>query len=199
MGKLKLQMHMTVDGMVSGAVGQVPFNWNEELMRYSVENAANTATILIGRRIAADFIRHWKTVADDSNNSDHELGKRITDLPKVIFSKTQHQSPWSNTTLAHGDLTSEVNRLKRRTNGELLVYGGRGFVASLVEHNLIDEYHLLLNPIAIGSGMTIFSGLTKTLHLKLSASKAFSSGTVLLRYEVSCDDSVTWGMIGGAL
>ena len=76
-----------------------------------------------------------------------------------------------------------VNQLKHETGKDLLVYGGSSFVASLIEHNLIDEYHLLVNPVALGSGETIFSGLADTLRLSLVVSRAFSCGTVLLRYE----------------
>ena len=174
MGKLKLQMHTSLDGIVSGIIGQAPFNWDEELRQYSIDNAANATTILIGRKIASDFIRHWRSVADNPNDPNRELGRLISELPKVVFSRA-----------TTGDIVGDVNELKRQTGGDIIVYGGRGFVASLVEHHLIDEYHLFLNPVAAGSGQTIFSGLPGMSRLRLCATNVSSSGTVLLRYEPS--------------
>jgi dihydrofolate reductase len=63
------------------------------------------------------------------------------------------------------------------------VYGGSSFVAALIERNLIDEYHFLVNPVVLGSGVTIFTGLADALRLNLVTNKAFSCGTVLLCYE----------------
>src|SRR5207245_11283417 len=80
-----------------------------------------------------------------------------------------------------------VNQLKRQTGKDLLVYGGSSFVASLIERNLIDEYHLLLNPFLLGSGLTISRGLADTFRLTLVTNRAFSCGTVLLCYEAFRD------------
>jgi dihydrofolate reductase len=183
MRKLKLQMHMSIDGMVSGIIGQAPFNWDQDLRQYSIDNAATATTILIGRKIASDFIRHWKSVADNPDDPDRELGRLISEIPKVVFSKTVLKSEWPNATVMTDDIVGHVNELKRQAGGDIIAYGGRGFVASLVEHQLIDEYHLLLNPVAAGSGLTIFSGLPEMFRLRLCMTRASSSGTVLLQYE----------------
>lgn len=187
MGKLKLQMHVSIDGMVSGSLGRLPFNWDEELRQYSLDNAANVDIILIGRKLAPEFIRHWKSVAETPDNPDCKLGKRITDLPKVVFSKSLEESEWPNATVTSDDIVAHVTELKKQRSGSLLTYGGVGFASSLVEHDLIDEYHFLLNPIASGKGLTIFSGLNSNLRMKLGACRAFSCGTVLLRCEPSRD------------
>ena len=76
-----------------------------------------------------------------------------------------------------------MNQMKKQTGKDLLVYGGSSFVASLIERNLIDEYHLLVNPVVIGSGLTIFTGSADTLRLTLVTNRAFSCGTVLLCFE----------------
>ena len=152
-------------------------------MWISIANAANVDCILLGRKTATGFIPHWKSVADNPKNADFEIGRLITDIPKVVFSRTLQKSEWLNATVANGELADSVNQLKSQTGQDLLVYGGSGFVASLIERNLIDEYHLLLNPVALGSGLTIFGGLADTLRLTLVTTKAFSCGTVLLCYE----------------
>jgi dihydrofolate reductase len=183
MRKLKLQMQMSIDGVVGRHGGQEGFNWDQEVRRYSIENASSADCLLIGRKIAPGFIGHWRSVAEDPAAADQEFGALITNMPKVVFSRTLAKSEWPNTTVVKGELVERVNYLKAQPGKDLLVYGGHGLAMSLVNHGLVDEFHLLVNPMAFGSGLTIFSGLEKTLRLELTASKAFSSGSVLLRYE----------------
>jgi dihydrofolate reductase len=182
MRKLKLQMQISIDGMVGGERGH-RFNWDEEVRQYSIANAANVDCILLGRKTAMGFIPHWKSVADNPKDPDVEIGTVITNIPKVVFSRTVRKSEWPNATVATGEIVDSVNQMKKQTGKDLLVYGGSSFVASLIERNLIDEYHLLLNPVALGNGLPIFRGLADTLRLTLMKTKAFSCGTVLLCYK----------------
>ena len=92
---------------------------------------------------------------------------------------------WNNAKLAKGNLADESNTLKNQSGGDIIVYGGSGFVASLIERNLIDEYDLLVNPVAIGKSASIFGELQETLRLRLLKTRQFSCGTVLLCYEPS--------------
>ena len=107
----------------------------------------------------------------------------MNDTPKTVFSHTLTHTDWKNTTLANGDLVEEVNQLKNQTGGDLIAYGGAKFVSSLIEANLIDEYHLFINPAAIGEGLTIFSSLTEKRNLQLKQAKAFACGITVLHYE----------------
>lgn len=183
MGKLKLQMQASADGVVAERPDHANFNWDDEVRRYSIDNAKNVDFILIGRKIATDFIGHWGSVAADPNDSDHEFAALIASIPKVVFSKTAQNTEWPNATVAHGDIADNVNRLKGRTDGDLLVYGGSGFVSSLIENDLIDEYYLLVNPVIFGSGLAIARGLNTTRRLELFGTRAFACGTVALEYE----------------
>lgn len=185
MRRLKLQMQVSIDGMVAAKTQTSPghFNWDEEVRQYSIANVANVDCILLGQKTATSFIPYWKSVATNPKDDDHEFGKLITDIPKVVFSRTLLKSEWPNATVANGEIANSVNQLKRQPGKDLLVYGGSGFVTSLIEHNLVDEYHLLVNPVALGSGVTIFAGLAVTLRLTLVTNKSFSCGTVLLCYE----------------
>ena len=185
MRRLKLQMQISIDGMVAARTqtGAGHFNWGEEVRQYSIANATNVDCILLGRKTATGFIPHWKSVAANPKDADFAFGRLITDIPKVVFSRTLRKSEWPEATVASGEIADTVNRLKRQKGKDLLVYGGSSFVASLVERNLIDEYHLLLNPVVLGSGLAIFTGLTDTLRLTLLTTRAFSCGTVLLCYQ----------------
>ena len=93
-------------------------------------------------------------------------------------------SEWENTVLAKGELVEEITRLKEQEGGDIIAYGGGTFVSSLIKANLIDEYHLFINPTAIGSGMSIFKGLENRLALQLKKSTSFPCGIVTLCYEV---------------
>jgi dihydrofolate reductase len=185
MRRLKLQMQVSLDLMVAAQTQRGPghFNWDEEIRQYSIANATNADCILLGRKTAAGFIPHWKSVAANPRDADFEFGKLITGIPKVVFSRTLQKSEWPNATVENDEIADSVNQLKRQTGKDLLAYGGSSFVASLIERNLIDEYHFLVNPIVLGSGVTIFTGLADTLRLNLVTNKAFSCGTVLLCYE----------------
>jgi dihydrofolate reductase len=176
-------MQVSIDGMVAAQRGHAHFNWDDEVRQYSIANAANVDCILLGRKTATDFIPHWKSVAANPKDADIEIGRLITDIPKVVFSRTLRKSELPNATVANGEIVDHVNQLKRQTGKDLLVYGGSSFVASLIERNLIDEYHLLVNPVFLGSGLTISKGLADTLRLTLVTTRAFSCGTVLLCYE----------------
>jgi dihydrofolate reductase len=185
MRRLKLQMQVSADGMV-GARTQTDrghFNWDAEVRQYSIANIANVDCILLGRKTATGFIPYWESVAANHKNADFEFGKLVTDIPKVVFSRTLQKSEWPNATVVSGEIADSVDQLKKQTGKDLLVYGGSGFVTSLIEHKLIDEYHLLVNPVALGSGQTIFGGLADTLRLTLVTNRTFSCGTVLLCYE----------------
>jgi dihydrofolate reductase len=183
MRRLKLQMQVSIDGMIAAQRGHTHFQWDEEVRQYSIANAANVDCILLGRKTATGFIPHWKSVAANPEDADFGFGTLITDIPKVVFSRTLRKSEWPNATVANGEIVDYVNQLKRQTGKDLLVYGGSSFVASLIDRNLIDEYHLLLNPVVLGSGLTIFRGLADALRLTLVTNRAFSCGTVLLCYE----------------
>jgi dihydrofolate reductase len=111
----------------------------------------------------------------------------MVDTPKIVFTKTLDESPWANTVLAKGDIVEEVNHLKNQKGKDILVYGGAGFVSSLIKEGLIDEYHLLVNPAAIGSGMTIFKSLDRTQKFSAIQSKLYSCGITVLSYKPKSD------------
>jgi dihydrofolate reductase len=107
----------------------------------------------------------------------------MVDYPKIVFTKTLDTSSWENTTLAKGDVVEEVNKIKNQTSmKDIIVYGGAGFVSSLIKNNLIDEYHLFINPTAIGKGLEIFKEVEK-FSLKLTESKTFDCGIVVNKYQ----------------
>ena len=107
----------------------------------------------------------------------------MIETPKVVFTKTLKKSKWANTDIATGDLTDEINKLKSEKGKDIIVYGGASFDSSLIKAGLIDEFHLFINPVAIGNGMTIFKDLNEIQKFALVKSIAFDCGIVMLHYE----------------
>lgn len=189
--KLKLQVQMTIDGFVAGPNGELnwlTWNWGDDIKKYVNELHDSVNTILLGRKMTDGFISHWLSVIDKKDVSSKELSdnyefaKRMIDIPKVVFTKTIKKHNWVNTSLATGDLTEEIKNLKEKSGKDIIVYGGAGFVSSLIKNNLINEYNLFINPSAIGKGVEMFSRLDEKINLKLSESVAFDCGIVLNKY-----------------
>ena len=183
MRKLKLQMVMSLDGFVKGDYGGANIKWDKAAWQFCIDNLKNVDSILLGRKTAKDFIPHWKKVSDNPKDSDYKIGKPLTDIPKIVFSKKLSTSKWDNATIAKGDMVKEIKALKKKKGKDMIVYGGYSFVSSLIQHGLIDEYFLLVNPFAYGSGEPIFNSLKNNLQLKLEKCKPFACGIVLLHYK----------------
>ncbi|MEO6001251.1 MAG: dihydrofolate reductase family protein [Chitinophagaceae bacterium] len=186
MRKLKLQVQMTVDGYIAAPKGEIDFmewNWDDELISYIQGITEPVDCVVLGRKLAEGFIPYWASVAENPDHAEFTAGKKFTDTNKVVFTKTLDKSPWGNTVLAKGELADEINKLKNQDGKDIIAYGGANFVSALIKQGLIDEYHLLINPTAIGNGMTIFNEVDSNLNLRLVKSVSFDCGIVVLNYE----------------
>lgn len=189
MRKLKLQMQLTLDGFVAGPNGEMDWmvwDWDEELNQYVSQLTDSVELILLGRKLAEGFIPTWQDRLANPETSD-ESARFFVDTPKLVFSKTlKPEDPsskgWKNTQIVTRNFVEEISDLKQQQGKDLIVYGGSRFVISLIEKNLIDEYNLFINPVALGKGMPIFSQLKKYLKMKPLTTKAFSCGISLLSY-----------------
>lgn len=180
MRKLKLQVQMTVDGYIGGTNGEMDWtarNWDDELKKYVTEITEPVDCIVLGRKLAQGFIPHW------ASHPEQEGADKFNSTKKVVFTKTLDQSEWENTVLAKGDLVDEITKLKNQDGNDMIAYGGATFVSALIKQGLIDEYHLFINPTAIGNGLTIFKELDSKRNLTLVKATAFNCGIVVLHYE----------------
>ena len=177
---------MTVDGYIAGPNGEmdwVTFDWDDDLKQYVTDLTEPVDCLVLGRNLAAGFIPHWAAVAANPEHPEYTAGQKFTDTPKVVFSKTLAQSEWDNTVLAKGDLVDEIMQLKKQDGQDIIAYGGATFVAALIKHGLIDELYLFMNPVAIGSGLSIFRELDGKQALTFKESLAFDCGIVVLCYQ----------------
>lgn len=187
MRKLKLQVQMTIDGFIAGPNGEMDwmtFNWDNELKKYVIELTEPVDCIVLGRKLAQGFIPYWasKPEVEDASGVD-----KLNNTKKVVFTKTLDKSEWDNTVLAKGDLVDEIKKLKSQNGKDIIAYGGGTFVSNLIKARLIDEFHLFVNPVTLGTGMSIFKGLESKQNLALKKSLAFTCGIVLLCYEPEHD------------
>jgi dihydrofolate reductase len=180
MRKLKLQVQMTVDGYITGINGEMDWtarDWDNELKKYVGEITEPVDCIILGRKLAQGFIPHW------ASHPEEEGADKFNSTKKVVFTKTLEKSEWDNTVLAKGDLVEEIAKLKKQDGKDIIAYGGATFVSALIKHGLIDEFHLFINPTAIGNGMSIFKELDSKQNLVLVKSTSFDCGIVVLNYE----------------
>jgi dihydrofolate reductase len=189
MRKLKLQVQITVDGFVAGPNGEndwmTPINHSDEQQTAYVKAIMDSFdTILLGRKMNDGFVDYWTKMLENPESPVYSTARKMVNTPKVVFSKTISESTWANTIVANGDLVEEVEKLKQQDGKDIIVYGGANFVSNLIRENLIDEFYLVVNPTAIGRGMTIFGNLADGLKLKLVQSVAFSNGKVVNHYEL---------------
>jgi dihydrofolate reductase len=189
--KLKLQVQMSVDSYISGPNGEmdwVVWDWDDKFKNYVFELTEPVDTILLGRKMTDGFVSYWSDVMtkpDDPSSIDrsHAFAQKMIETPKVVFTKTLKKSRWANTDIATGDLTDEITKLKSQKGKDIIVYGGASFDSSLIRAGLIDEFHLFINPVAIGNGMTIFKDFNEIQKFTLVKSVAFDCGIVELHYE----------------
>jgi dihydrofolate reductase len=180
MRKLKLQVQMTVDGFIAGINGEMDWtarDWDDELKKYVGEITEPVDCIILGRKLAQGFTPHW------ASHPEEEGADKFNTTKKVVFTKTLEKSEWDNTVLAKDDLVEEIAKLKKQDGKDIIAYGGATFVSALIKHGLIDEFHLFINPTAIGNGMSIFKELEGKQNLVLVKSTSFHCGIVVLNYE----------------
>jgi dihydrofolate reductase len=181
MRKIKFQMQVTLDGYVAGPEGEldwVTWTWDDELKEYVTAITQPVDLIILGRVLAEGFIPYWTAALEQAE----EGAEKMVNTPKVVFTKTMTENPWENTTLATGDIAKEVAKLKEQPGGDIMVYGGARLASAMIKNNLIDEYHIFVNPVVIGSGMTIYNDLQDRLNLKLVETRSFPCGINVLVY-----------------
>jgi dihydrofolate reductase len=156
---------MSVDGYIARPNGEMDWmvqDWDDDKLKNRVfELTESVDTIILGRKITDGFVSYWSDIMmTKPDDLFYELAKKLMEIPKVVSTKTLKKSQWVNTTLATGDLTDEIMKLKSESGKDIVVYGGATFDSSLIKAGLIDEFHLFVNPAAIGSGMAIFKDIS---------------------------------------
>jgi dihydrofolate reductase len=177
MRKLILKMDTSLDGYVGPLDDDAAWimrDIDDELSSWLVDEVLSQAgTHVMGRVTYEDMAGHWP-------NATSVFAAPMNEIPKVVFSKTLTSADWHETRIASGDLAEEIARLKEEPGKDILVHGGSGFVQALTKLDLIDVYHVVVHPVARGSGEPLFGG---ELDLTLTDAKRFRTGAIALTYE----------------
>jgi len=173
---------VTLDGYFAGRGGDISWHNVDKEFQELAEAASNSGnTLLFGRVTYELMARHWPT--PEAVKNDPIVARGMNEAPKIVFSRTLDKAEWHHTRLVKGDMLAEVRKLKLEAGRDLTVLGSGSLVAQLAQAGLIDEYQVLLNPVVIGRGKTMFEGVTDGFTLKLMRTRTFKNGNVLLVYE----------------
>ncbi|QIP15317.1 dihydrofolate reductase family protein [Spirosoma aureum] len=189
MRKLKLQMQLSVDGYVAGPNGELDWmNFDQDSKLLALINSLTDSsdTILLGRKMTDGFVTYWENVVNNQPDSpEFSFAQKMVDTPKVVFSKTLKSIAGKNVTIENGDLATAVKNMKSKTGKDIIVYGGAGFVSSLIKEGLIDEFNFFVNPIMINKGLRIFDLLGERQKLLLQNATGFECGVAVLIYKLN--------------
>jgi dihydrofolate reductase len=150
--------------------------WNA----FVAENASGEGPLLFGRVTYELMASYWPTPIADQH--DPVVAERMNNLPKVVFSRTLDKASWNNTKLVRGDMAAEIRKMKKEPGESMAILGSGNIVSQLAPEGLIDEYQVVVNPIILGKGRTMFDGVEEKLNLKLTKTRAFGNGNVFLCY-----------------
>ena len=208
MRELILKMSMTLDGFVGGAEGQVDWlfqSQDEAAVAWTLQTVWNASLHIMGGRTFRDMAAFWPT-------STGVFAPPMNQIPKAVFSKRgaailtagentaalvdaradaasdgsavpqPGAESWAEAYVASGDLAAEVAKLKVGDGKPIIAHGGAGFARSLIASGLVDEYALLVHPVALGRGLPIFADLSAPMRLRLVRSQAFPGGAIAQIY-----------------
>ena len=183
MRKLTVFNSVSVDGYFCTADGEMSVfhqddpEWNE----FVSGNAGGNGTLLFGRITYQMMASFWPTPM--AAQMMPEVAAGMNRMPKYVFSRSLDHVDWENTTLLKGDLIEEVGKLKQQDGPDIVILGSGDVVAQLAEAGLIDEFQVVVNPVALGAGRTMFEGVDSPIALRLIHSRTFANGNVVLCYQ----------------
>jgi dihydrofolate reductase len=185
MQKLIVFNHVSLDGYFVDKNNEM--SWakadhdDQEWNAFVSENASGGGTLVFGRVTYDMMANFWPTPFAIEQMPVVAAG--MNNMPKVVFSKTMDHAVWNNTRLVKGEIASAIRELKKAEGKGLAILGSGSIVSQLAQEGLIDEYQVVLNPIILGQGRTMFDGVKDKLSLKLTRTRSFGNGNVFICYE----------------
>ena len=192
MGKIIISTNATLDGVVQDPDGQEGFELGgwfhqfvggkdlEDWVANETEEALCAEALLLGRRSFEWFASRTPSMGV---RVSREWADRMDRIPKYVVSSTLDHPQWSNTTVLNGDAPKEISELKRKVDGEILVYGSYQLVRKLIEQNLADELRLVVFPVVLGTGLRIFDETSDKKPLHLVNTRKIGEGLLSYTYE----------------
>jgi dihydrofolate reductase len=185
MGKVVVSQFVTVDGVMEDPGGSEGFDrggWAFQFDRgpegdkFKLDEVMASDALLLGRVTYQAFAEAWPS-------REGEFADKFNNMPKFVISTTLEEPEWNNSTLIKGDVAEEVSKLKQQPVGDILVNGSAELVHTLIEHDLVDEYRLMVFPVVLGSGKRLFRDTSDAIPLRLVDTKTVGSGVLILIYQ----------------
>lgn len=175
--KIVVSELMTIDGVI-----QDPQLWmfdysTERSQQYKLDELKAADSLLLGRVTYDGFASAWPTMADEAGFAD-----RMNGYPKYVVSNTLTDASWSNSTVISHDVVKSIAGLKEQSGRDILVYGSGDLIQTLTQHDLIDEYRLMIFPLVLGEGQRLFGDAIDVKKLQLIGTETFDKGVILLTY-----------------
>jgi dihydrofolate reductase len=184
MARIVVTEFVSLDGVMEDPGGAEDFEhggWTFEIERgdgdtFKVQETRESDALLLGRVTYEGFEAAWPT-------REGEFADKFNAMPKYVVSSTLSEPHWNNTTVLAGDVAEEVSKLKRRTDGDIVVHGSAQLARTLLENELVDELRLMLFPVILGSGRRLFGSTDGKRRMRLTDSKTVGDGVAILIYE----------------
>ncbi|HEU4535104.1 MAG TPA: dihydrofolate reductase family protein [Polyangiaceae bacterium] len=182
MRTLSVYNMVSLDGYIADAGGDMSWahSTDPEFQAFGQENARGGGALLFGRKTYDMMAAFWPTEA--AKASAPVIAERMNAMPKYVFSRTLREASWGNTTLLEGDPGAVAKRLKQEDGPDIVVMGSGSIVAQLTRAGVVDRYTLVINPILLGGGLSMFRDLERRTSLKLEKVRTFPNGYVVLWY-----------------
>jgi dihydrofolate reductase len=184
-GKIVVTEFVSLDGVMEDPGGAENFKhggWSFEIARgeegdkFKVDEAFASDALLLGRVTYEGFAEAWPS-------REGEFADKFNNMPKYVVSSTLGEPEWNNSTVLRGDIAEEIGKLKQELDGDIVVHGSARLVQTLVEHDLVDEFRLMVYPVVLGSGKRLFGDTSAKKPLRLVDSKVVGDGVAILIYE----------------
>jgi dihydrofolate reductase len=184
-GKIVVTEFLSLDGVMEAPGGGENFRhggWTFEINRgdegdkFKLDETLSSEALLLGRVTYEGFAAAWPS-------REGEFADKFNTMPKYVVSSTLEEPTWNNSTVLRGDVAEEVTRLKEEQDGDIVVHGSARLVQTLVEHDLVDEFRLMVFPVVLGSGKRLFGETSDKKALRLVDSKVVGDGVAILTYE----------------
>jgi dihydrofolate reductase len=183
MRKLSVFNNVTLDGYFTDSNNDMSWahkndpEWNS----FTAENASGGGTLLFGRITYDLMASFWPT--KQALEMMPTVAEQMNNLPKVVFSRTMDKPSWKNTRLVKNNIAAEVRKMKDESGPDMVIMGSGTIVSQLTQEGLIDEYQIVVHPLILGSGRTMFEGVKDKVGLKRTRSRTFDNGNVFVCYE----------------
>lgn len=184
MGRIVVTEFVSVDGVMEAPGGEdfkykawtFDFERGEDGNKFKLDETLESEALLLGRVTYEGFASAWPS-------RDDEFAQKFNSMPKYVVSSTLEDPEWNNSTVLKGDLVDEVTKLKGQVDGDIYVHGSCQLAQALIEHDLVDELHLMVFPVVLGTGRRLFGETSDKMTLRLTDSKTVGDSVNVLVYE----------------